>query len=78
METIDILNRKKFIAQLIEITENISKNKKSTSFAIDGPWGCGKSFVLKEFQKQLEPVQSSENYMDKYFVVKYNCWEYDY
>ena len=49
MDKLDILNREEFVEKLINLTENISANKTSTSFAIDGVWGCGKSFVLDMF-----------------------------
>lgn len=78
MDKIDILSREEFVKQLITITENISKNKKSTSFAISGIWGSGKSFVLDMFEEKLSQIQSEETATDKYFIIRYNCWEYDY
>jgi hypothetical protein len=57
---------------------NISSNKASTCFAINGSWGCGKSFVLDMFEEQLNVIQSEETYTDKYFVIRYNSWKYDY
>lgn len=78
MNKLDILNRGDFVEQLLRLTDNISSNKSSTCFAINGPWGCGKSFVLDMFQEQLEQIQSEETYTDKYFVIRYNCWKFDY
>ena len=46
MSKLDILNRKQFVENVIKLIENISPNKKTMTFAIDGEWGCGKSFVL--------------------------------
>ena len=46
MSKIDVLNRQEFVDQLIALTENIAKGKRSATFAIDGLWGTGKSFVL--------------------------------
>lgn len=78
MDKIDILNRDKFVNQLVRLVENISDNKTSTCFAINGRWGSGKSFVLDMFEEQLSVIQSSETSNSKYFVVHYNCWKYDY
>lgn len=30
------------------------------------------------FQEQLEKVQSEETLSNKYFVIRYNCWKFDY
>lgn len=73
MDKLDILNRDKFVEQLVRLIENISDNKTSTCFAINGEWGSGKSFVLDMFEEQLNGP-----YSEKYFVVRYNCWKYDY
>lgn len=78
MEKVDILNRGELIDQLLRLMEQISSNKASTCFAINGTWGCGKSFVLDLFQEQLEQIQSEETFTDKYFVVRYNSWKFDY
>lgn len=78
MSRIDILNRDRYVEQLCTLVENISLNKTSTCFAIDGAWGSGKSFVLDLFQERLEKIQSKETADNKYFVMKYNCWKYDY
>ena len=78
MDKLDILNRAEFVEQLLKLVENVSANKASTCFAINGPWGCGKTFVLDMFQKELEQIQSEETFMDKYFVVRYDCWKFDY
>lgn len=78
MEKVDILNRGKFVEQLLRLMEHISSNKASTCFAINGTWGCGKSFVLDMFQERLEQIQSEETGNDKYFVVRYNSWKFDY
>lgn len=78
MKTIDILNREDFVHQLLRLTENISANKSSTCFAINGAWGCGKTFILDMFQEQLEQIQSEETAQEKYFVIRYDCWKFDY
>lgn len=78
MDKLDILNRNTFVDQLLRLMEHISSNKASTCFAINGAWGCGKSFVLDMFQEQLELIKSEETSDDKYFVIRYNSWKFDY
>ena len=78
MDKLDILNRDEFVEQLVRLVENISENKTSTCFAINGAWGSGKSFVLDMFEEKLSVIQSEETFNEKYFIVRYNCWKYDY
>lgn len=78
MQKQDILNREVFVAQLLKLIENISLNKSSTCFALNGAWGCGKSFVLDMLEEQLEPIQSEETCNNRYFVIRYNSWQFDY
>ena len=78
MEKLDILNREEFVDKLVNLTENISANRTSTSFAINGVWGCGKSFVLDMYEERLNEIPIAEKGIDKYFVIRYNCWKYDY
>lgn len=78
MEKLDILNRNAFVEQLLHLMENISSNKSSTCFAINGTWGCGKSFVLDMFEEQLGMIQSEETFTDKYLIIRYNSWKFDY
>ena len=72
------LNHTEFVDQLIHLIENISNNKSATCFALDGPWGCGKSFVLDMLEEKLDVWQSEETYDNKYFIIRYNSWKYDY
>lgn len=78
MNKIDILNRDKFVDDLLRVMENISENKASTCFALNGAWGSGKSFVLDMFEAKLGQIQSEETFTDKYFIIRYNSWQYDY
>lgn len=78
MEKLDILNRDAFVEQLLRLMDNISGHKASTCFAVNGPWGCGKSFVLDMFEEQLNVIQSEETFTDRYFVIRYNSWKFDY
>lgn len=78
MNRLDVLNRDAFVQQLLCLMDHLSSNKVSTCFAINGAWGCGKSFVLDMFEEQLNVIQSEETHTDKYFVVRYNSWKFDY
>lgn len=78
MEKIDILNRDKFIKKLMKLIENISENKSSTCFAINGVWGSGKTFVLDMLQERLEQIQLDGTSTERFFVIRYNCWKFDY
>lgn len=64
--------------QLVRLIDNISDNRKSTCFAINGVWGSGKSFVLDMFEEKLLEIYIDEKKKEKYFVVRYNSWKYDY
>lgn len=79
----DILQREHFVEQVETIINAMSKRGRGYTFAIDGRWGCGKSFVLEMLEKkisifetQTESIESTEH--NKYFLFHYNCWEYDY
>lgn len=72
-EKIDLLNRKDFIDNVINVVGQLSANERGACFSIEGSWGIGKTFVLEEIEKQLE-AKDEENY----FVFHYNCWQHDY
>ena len=78
MEKLDILGRDEFVDNLFRLIENISDNKSNCCFALNGTWGCGKSFVLDMLEERLNPIQSEETNTDRYFVIRYNFWKYDY
>lgn len=78
MDKLDILQRDEFVKQLERMIENISANKSSTCFAINGKWGCGKTFVLDMLQEKLEAKQNEETADNEYFVIRYNSWKFDY
>ena len=71
---IDLLDRQEIIDQLIQVINTISDNQIYCTFALNGAWGTGKTFVLKRLIKQLLDYQDGE----KFFVFHYNCWQYDY
>lgn len=71
---LDLLNRQGIIEQLMQLLDIISENRSSTTFALNGTWGVGKTFVLNRLMKQLLDYMDGE----KFFVFHYNCWQYDY
>lgn len=71
---LDILNRGPVIDQMLNIVDLISKNRASYTFALNGAWGTGKTFVLDRIRAQLTDECNNE----KYCVFHYNCWQYDY
>ena len=75
---IDILNREKFVDDVFNVIKTLSENRKSRTFAINGEWGSGKSFVLDMLEEKLSMWQSEETADDQYIVFHYNCWHYDY
>ena len=78
MDKLDILQRDEFVKQIERMIENISENKASTCFAINGKWGCGKTFVLDMLQEKLEVEQNEKIADNKYFIIRYNSWKFDY
>jgi len=74
----DILDRQGFVNKIKMIVETLSKERKNCTFAINGEWGCGKSYVLNRFKEEIEDIQSEETASDKYLVFYYDCWKYDY
>ncbi len=74
----DVLSREEFVKKVTTIIGSYSNQKQSCTFSIDGKWGCGKSFVLDMISEKLKDVQSEETVDNKYLIIKYNCWKYDY
>lgn len=71
---IDILDRQEMVDQILDLLKTLSERRSSCSFALDGPWGSGKTFILNMLEQQLREYQAGE----KFIVFHYNCWQYDY
>ena len=65
----DYLFRQPYIDLLKSIIANQSNNPSGYSFAIDGEWGCGKTWILNELETQLD---------NSYLIFHYNAWENDF
>ena len=70
MSRTDLLGRTQFVNMLEMIVSNKIDQHTGCSLAIDGKWGCGKSFILNMLEKELKGRG--------YFVAHYNCWQNDY
>lgn len=69
----DYLSRQPYLDFLKSIIANQSNIPLGYSFAINGEWGCGKTWILTELECQL-----SENSDIKYLIFHYNAWENDF
>lgn len=65
----DLLFRQPYLNLLKSIIENQRENALGYAFAIDGEWGCGKTWILKELETQLD---------NSYLIFHYNAWVNDF
>ena len=69
----DHLSRQPFIDMLKTIVQSQRKNPAGYSLAIDGEWGCGKTWVLDALKEQLSADGGTP-----YLIFRYNAWENDF
>lgn len=69
-ETIDILNREKFINDVIKDIRLLKSNGNTGFIMINGEWGVGKTFVLNMIKNKIK--------FEDYNIIEYNCWENSY
>lgn len=50
-ERIDLLNREKFVDNVIKVVNQLSDIKRGCCFAIEGGWGIGKTFVIEKIER---------------------------
>ena len=60
----DYLSRQPYIDLLKSIIANQCGNPSGYSFAIDGEWGSGKTWILTELENQLAEDETLLNYYD--------------
>jgi|GEM_PF-1333037 len=81
----DVLNRKKMLIQLVKLLNSLDEN---FVVSIDGNWGVGKTFFIKQLLYLYENENNREyidendiKYIDdfkaKYVPIYYNAWEND-
>ncbi len=66
----DMLNRRSFAGQVVEVIRLLPARESSTVMALIGPWGSGKSSLLELVTQALELRHSEE-----WKVVNFNPWE---
>lgn len=66
----DYIGREKFVQNMTEIIKSANKER-SWTFAINGAWGIGKSFVLNMLERKLKAE-------DDMLVIKYDAWKNDF
>ena len=69
----DLLFRQPYLDLLKSIIANQCEKKIGYSFAIDGEWGCGKTWILNELENQLESESKNKN-----LIFHYNAWGNDF
>lgn len=74
----DYLGRDVYVNKIVELIKLFSEFEENVSFAINGEWGIGKTFLLRMVEEQLREYQSEETNNDRFAVFHYNCWQYDY
>ncbi len=81
----DVLNRKKTLLQLVKLLNSLDEN---FVISIDGNWGVGKTFFIKQLLYLYEIENYSnfieakdlkfiEDFKSKYIPIYYNAWEND-
>lgn len=84
----DLLNRNSKLIMLSKLLANLEEN---ITISIDGKWGCGKTFFIKQFKYLIDHIDdykddkilngsdklSFKKLHDTNLVVYYNAWEND-
>ena len=69
----DCLSRQPYLDLLKSIIEKQKDNSSGYSFAIDGDWGSGKTWILNSLENMLLSEKDNE-----YLIFHYNAWENDF
>lgn len=69
----DCLSRQPYLNLLKSIIEKQKDNYSGYSFAIDGDWGSGKTWILNTLENILLNEKDNE-----YLIFHYNAWENDF
>lgn len=72
---IDYLQRTQDLDNLITVIHNLSQMKTGSTFAINGRWGCGKTFLLNLLEEKLKANCEDPSEESRYFIVRYDCWK---
>ena len=71
IESRDVLSRDKIIENIETIINLHVDSKKKTSFALEGTWGIGKTFILERI---MDYYKERKNVI----LMYYNCWQNDF
>lgn len=74
----DYLKREQTLNNLTMVVDKLSKIKRGATFALDGSWGSGKSFLLDMFEESVVKIQDENSCDNRFFIVKYDCWKYNF
>lgn len=74
----DYLKREQVLKDLTLVVDKLSRIKRGATFALDGSWGSGKSFLLDMFEETIAKTQDENSYDNRFFIVKYDCWKYNF
>lgn len=82
----DILGREDYVNNVVSIVKDCAKKSKPTTFAIEGKWGQGKTWLINKIEAKLKNLDISKEYINKeceifsseYIIIHYNAWEKDY
>ena len=66
----DFIGREQFVQNIAEIIKAANPDRNWT-FAINGAWGIGKSFVLNMLERKLNSDGNN-------VVIKYDAWKNDF
>lgn len=80
MEKRDLLQRDRFIENTKRYIQILLEDANGASIAIDGKWGCGKTFVVNKLIDEIDvlKLKSDVSGSPRYFLSYYNSWKYDY
>ena len=67
----DYLNRDEIINKITEIIKSINCEEDNRSFAIEGKWGIGKTFIADKIEEKFENEKD-------FIIFKYNAWSNNY
>lgn len=78
----DMIGREGVVEDLMKTIRLVHDTQHGFTLCLNGGWGCGKTYILKELEERLKAETGEANLRvagaNKYLVLHYNCWQYDY
>ena len=80
MKKRDLLQRDRFIENTKRYIQILLEDANGAAIAIDGKWGCGKTFVVNKLMDEIDvlKLKSDVSGSPRYFLSYYNSWKFDY